>query len=167
VLKVYKTNELDNPSDSSNEKGQEMYPVLPQQGYPSAPPSYNNLPNAAAMQPNFAAQQPAMTTVYVQQAQFGPDSQAMNCPQCKATIMTKVDYKATGKTHLIASLICLLGGGCCCCFIPYCVEWHTKRHIIHVSFQIFYFCYFAFNYLIKIVFTGPNCKAYLGAQVSS
>lgn len=61
-------------------------------------------------------------TVFIHAAPFSNDPQAMVCPQCRATITTKVKYEPATKTHLFAGLICLMGGWLGCCFIPYCID---------------------------------------------
>lgn len=38
---------------------------------------------------------------------LGPDSQGMICPSCHHQISTRVETKATTKTHLMALLLCL------------------------------------------------------------
>ncbi|XP_049865441.1 lipopolysaccharide-induced tumor necrosis factor-alpha factor homolog [Pectinophora gossypiella] len=76
---------------------------------------------------------PVTTTVNV-----GPNSVGMVCPSCRATIQTRVESKATSKTHMIALVLCLWG---CfpCVWVPYCTD----------------SCQNADHYC-------PNCQAYIG-----
>lgn len=41
--------------------------------------------------------------------QVGPDPQMVTCPRCKGTVLTKVDYETSMKTHILAGLLCLFG----------------------------------------------------------
>ncbi|KAH9641582.1 hypothetical protein HF086_017106 [Spodoptera exigua] len=70
----------------------------------------------------------------------GPKPCPVICPSCKATIITKVDKKATVKTHLMAFLLCSFACGIfgCSC-LPYCMD--SCRNADH-------YC--------------PNCQSYLG-----
>ncbi|XP_052866973.1 lipopolysaccharide-induced tumor necrosis factor-alpha factor homolog [Anopheles cruzii] len=59
------------------------------------------------------------TTVIVTSPQVGPDPTTIICPSCRATVVTRMEYETTTKTHLCAGLLCLF---LCwpCAFIPYC-----------------------------------------------
>lgn len=37
----------------------------------------------------------------------GPDSTRLTCPSCRASIATRVEHEASGKTHIIALILCL------------------------------------------------------------
>ncbi|XP_026746530.1 lipopolysaccharide-induced tumor necrosis factor-alpha factor homolog isoform X1 [Trichoplusia ni] len=68
----------------------------------------------------------------------GPEPSQITCPSCRATIVTRVERKATTKTHVIAVLLCLFLCWPCVC-VPYCVD----------------SCQNADHYC-------PNCSSYLG-----
>ncbi|XP_028171764.1 lipopolysaccharide-induced tumor necrosis factor-alpha factor homolog [Ostrinia nubilalis] len=68
----------------------------------------------------------------------GPDEMAVTCPSCLATVTTRVERKASTKTHMIALAICVCFG-CLCAWIPYCKN--SCRNADH-------YC--------------PNCDSYLG-----
>lgn len=63
----------------------------------------------------YAPESMVMTTVPV-----GPTPQRMTCMFCNNSIVTRVEYNASSKTHLMAILLCLITG--CCCCIPYCMR---------------------------------------------
>ncbi|CAH0397309.1 unnamed protein product [Chilo suppressalis] len=68
----------------------------------------------------------------------GPKPSQVTCPSCRATIVTRVDHKATTKTHVIALILCLFLCWPCVC-VPYCMD----------------SCQNADHYC-------PNCNSYLG-----
>ncbi|KAI5641927.1 LITAF-like zinc ribbon domain-containing protein [Phthorimaea operculella] len=51
----------------------------------------------------------------------GPSPTSLVCPSCRATIRTRVESKATTKTHVIALLLCLFLCWPCVC-VPYCMD---------------------------------------------
>ncbi|XP_065093561.1 lipopolysaccharide-induced tumor necrosis factor-alpha factor homolog [Ochlerotatus camptorhynchus] len=59
------------------------------------------------------------TTVIVTSPQVGPDPTTMTCPSCRATMVTRLEYETTTKTHICAALLCLFICWPCVC-IPYC-----------------------------------------------
>ncbi|XP_076650197.1 lipopolysaccharide-induced tumor necrosis factor-alpha factor homolog [Halictus rubicundus] len=86
----------------------------PPPGFTTAPPvgSYGPPPSYNDGQPN---------VVIVGAQQFGPESQSMTCPHCRAQISTRVENESTSKTHLFALLLCVFGLWCCVpC--PYCIN---------------------------------------------
>lgn len=135
------------PQPMHQQQGYPPHQMHQQQGYPPMPmppPNYydqpNNNPNMIPMQPTVITQQPSLfelifasnlliinhslpaATVFIHAAPFSNDPQTMVCPQCRATITTRVKYEPATKTHLFAGLICLMGGWLGCCFIPYCID---------------------------------------------
>ncbi|XP_045459707.1 uncharacterized protein LOC123670244 isoform X2 [Melitaea cinxia] len=38
----------------------------------------------------------------------GPEPTTLICPSCKASVTTRVDHKATTRTHLVALILCVL-----------------------------------------------------------
>nr|ALG36745.1 lipopolysaccharide-induced tumor necrosis factor-alpha factor 1 [Brachionus koreanus] len=86
------------------------------------------------------------TTVIVQpvlnQALFlGKNPSHVVCPQCKAQVVTRVNYKTGGGTWLICLGLCLIGCTLGCQFIPFCVD--SCKDSEH-------YC--------------PNCNTYLGRK---
>ncbi|XP_033329851.2 lipopolysaccharide-induced tumor necrosis factor-alpha factor homolog [Megalopta genalis] len=80
---------------------------------PTPPPSYGAPP------PHYNDGQPSVIVVGSQQ--FGPESQRMTCPRCRAEISTRVETESNTKTHLFALLLCVFGLWCCVpC--PYCIN---------------------------------------------
>ncbi|KPJ20400.1 Lipopolysaccharide-induced tumor necrosis factor-alpha factor [Papilio machaon] len=71
-------------------------------------------------------------------APVGPDPTRLTCSSCGATIISRVERKATTKTHIIALVLCLFLCWPCVC-VPYCMN----------------SCQNADHYC-------PNCNAYLG-----
>lgn len=59
------------------------------------------------------------TTVIVTSAQVGPDPTTLMCPSCRATIVTRLEYETTTRTHVCAAILCLFICWPCVC-IPYC-----------------------------------------------
>ncbi|XP_058455204.1 lipopolysaccharide-induced tumor necrosis factor-alpha factor homolog [Malaya genurostris] len=62
---------------------------------------------------------PSTTTVIVTNSQVGPDPTTLTCPSCRATIVTRLEYETTTRTHVCAALLCLFICWPCVC-IPYC-----------------------------------------------
>ncbi|CAH2063512.1 unnamed protein product, partial [Iphiclides podalirius] len=75
-------------------------------------------------------------------APVGPEPSSLVCPSCHATIVSRVERKATTRTHLIALGLCVFLCWCCVC-LPYCMN----------------SCQNADHYC-------PNCNAYLGTYSS-
>ncbi|XP_049865433.1 lipopolysaccharide-induced tumor necrosis factor-alpha factor homolog [Pectinophora gossypiella] len=72
----------------------------------------------------------------------GPQPSTLVCPSCRATVQTRVDRKATTKTHIIALVLCLFLCWPCVC-VPYCMD--SCRNADH-------YC--------------PNCNSYIGTYQS-
>ncbi|XP_062551737.1 lipopolysaccharide-induced tumor necrosis factor-alpha factor homolog [Armigeres subalbatus] len=81
-----------------------------------APSAYPH-PEQPTASTSFPRSQP--TTVIITSPNVGPDPTTMVCPSCRATIVTRLEYETTTKTHLCAAVLCLF---ICwpCVFIPYC-----------------------------------------------
>ncbi|GAB1862695.1 LITAF domain-containing protein [Camponotus japonicus] len=83
-----------------------------------AAPPYTPYPQPP---PPSQPQPPPQPSVIITAAAFGPQSQHLTCPHCRANISTRVETEANMKTHLIALLLCALGLWCCVpC--PYCMD---------------------------------------------
>ncbi|XP_037895340.1 lipopolysaccharide-induced tumor necrosis factor-alpha factor homolog [Glossina fuscipes] len=69
---------------------------------------------------------------------LGDEPTNIVCPRCGQSVLTKLNYKATTRTHIIALILCLMG---CwfCAPVLYCTR--CARNIEH-------YC--------------PNCNAFLG-----
>ncbi|OWR52624.1 hypothetical protein KGM_211937 [Danaus plexippus plexippus] len=68
----------------------------------------------------------------------GPSATNLICPSCRASIVSRIQHKATTKTHIMALLLCLCLCWPCVC-VPYCVD--SCQNTDH-------YC--------------PSCDAYLG-----
>ncbi|KAF7990167.1 hypothetical protein HCN44_009902 [Aphidius gifuensis] len=104
----------------------------------SPPPIGFNAQQQQPPPPSYSAAVGSSGVIIVHQAAFGPESQRMTCPHCRADVSTRVENESNSKTHLFALLCCVLG--CMPCAIcPYCIDTClVKKH----------FC--------------PACNAYLG-----
>ncbi|XP_055591753.1 lipopolysaccharide-induced tumor necrosis factor-alpha factor homolog [Uranotaenia lowii] len=80
------------------------------------------------------------TTVIVGSPAVGPDPTTITCPSCRATVVTRVDYASTTKTHLCAGLLFLFICWPCVC-VPYCTKWCRDAN---------HYC--------------PNCNAFIGSH---
>ena len=80
-------------------------------------------------------------TVVLHTIQVGPAPVLMTCPNCLATITTLVDYEISGRTHLCALGLCLLGLWPCIP-IPYLCCGGCCQRTVH---------------------TCPNCKHFIGS----
>ncbi|XP_034476331.1 lipopolysaccharide-induced tumor necrosis factor-alpha factor homolog [Drosophila innubila] len=76
------------------------------------------------------------TIIIESQGQGGP---GMTCPQCRARVKMRVEHHATGKTYLLAALLCLFLCWPCVC-VPCCCN---------CCYKTSQFC--------------PNCNACLGS----
>ncbi|KAJ8724901.1 hypothetical protein PYW07_015859 [Mythimna separata] len=85
----------------------------------------------------YQANPPTVVPVLVNQ-QMGSKPTPTTCPSCNQEIITRVEYKATTKTHLFAVLLCIVFWPCVC--LPYCID--SCRNADH-------YC--------------PNCSAYIGS----
>ncbi|XP_063240048.1 lipopolysaccharide-induced tumor necrosis factor-alpha factor homolog [Bacillus rossius redtenbacheri] len=86
---------------------------------------------------------PQSTVVVVSNASLlGNASTTVQCPSCRATVQTRVQFETSTRTHLMALLLCLVG---CwpCAVIPYCTE--SCQNATH-------YC--------------PSCGAFLGAYAN-
>lgn len=79
------------------------------------PPPYT----AGPPPPPPGMQQPGV--VFIQPTIFGPDTQRLTCPNCQASISTRVESESNSRTHLFALLLCIIG---CwpCALCPYCMD---------------------------------------------
>ncbi|XP_055591749.1 lipopolysaccharide-induced tumor necrosis factor-alpha factor homolog isoform X2 [Uranotaenia lowii] len=59
------------------------------------------------------------TTVIVTAPSVGPDPSTIVCPSCRATVVTRLEYETTTRTHVCAAILCLFICWPCVC-IPYC-----------------------------------------------
>lgn len=83
------------------------------------PPPFGTSPPYPYPQP--PPQPPQQPSIIITGGSFGPETQHMVCPHCRANISTRVETEASSKTHLFALLLCVLGCWCCApC--PYCTD---------------------------------------------
>ncbi|XP_055837334.1 lipopolysaccharide-induced tumor necrosis factor-alpha factor homolog [Episyrphus balteatus] len=68
----------------------------------------------------------------------GTEPSNVVCPTCRQQILTRVESKASTKTHLIALILCILGCCPCACCL-YCTK--CARNVEH-------YC--------------PSCNAFIG-----
>ncbi|XP_026313812.1 lipopolysaccharide-induced tumor necrosis factor-alpha factor homolog [Hyposmocoma kahamanoa] len=116
----------------------------PQQDPPHQHPAYQYPPPQppVVVVPGEVIHQTNIVRPVVVGTPVGPKPSHMTCRSCRAEIVTRVEYKSTTKTHLMALLLCVLGCWCCVC-IPYCTD----------------SCQNADHYC-------PNCNSYIGAYSS-
>ncbi|XP_026313804.1 lipopolysaccharide-induced tumor necrosis factor-alpha factor homolog [Hyposmocoma kahamanoa] len=112
-------------------------PTYPHQQLPPDP--VNVVPGGVIVQNPI---QPNVVSAIVVSPPVGPKPSHMTCQSCGAEIVTRVEYKPSTKTHLIALALCSLGCWCCVC-IPYCKD----------------SCQNADHYC-------PNCDSYIGVYSS-
>ena len=93
------------------------YPPQPQPGmYPPMPGQMHYVPQ---QQPPMV-QEPVPPTIIVT-PQVGPDPSMMTCPSCRQTVVTRMEYEPSTRTHVMAGLCCLFGCWLCC-WMPYCMD---------------------------------------------
>lgn len=66
------------------------------------------MPSVVVSPPVIQTNTPVVVPVVVAH-QMGPKPAQTTCPACHAEVITRVESKATTKTHLFALLFCLLG----------------------------------------------------------
>lgn len=115
------------------EGGQGMYPPMPQ-------PEQHHHIHYVPPQPAPIAQEPVRTVIVT--SQVGPDPSMVCCPSCRQTVVSRMEYESSTRTHVAAGLLCLVGCWLCCC-LPYCMD--SCRNGNH-------YC--------------PNCGSYLGTYRS-
>ncbi|XP_063727781.1 lipopolysaccharide-induced tumor necrosis factor-alpha factor homolog [Symsagittifera roscoffensis] len=72
---------------------------------------------------------------------LGSNPATIQCPHCRATVTTSVNYEIGMGTWLIAGVILLLGFWCGCCLIPLCID--GCKDAVH---------------------SCPNCNAYIAKK---
>ncbi|XP_073962959.1 lipopolysaccharide-induced tumor necrosis factor-alpha factor homolog isoform X2 [Choristoneura fumiferana] len=84
-----------------------------------SPPPYKAYP------PGGPPPGPTVTTVVpgavIIQQSMGPKPAHVTCQSCNNEAVTRIEWKATTRTHVFAGLLCLFGCWPCVC-IPYCME---------------------------------------------
>lgn len=98
-------------------------PPLPHQHNPGMyphPPQQGQTHHIHYVPPPTITEQPPPAQVIVT-PQVGPDPQMLTCPSCRATIVTKMEYQSSTRTHVMAGLCCLFGCWLCC-WMPYCMD---------------------------------------------
>ncbi|XP_061706186.1 lipopolysaccharide-induced tumor necrosis factor-alpha factor homolog [Cydia pomonella] len=99
-------------------KGSNDFDVPNSSGHPAGPPPYAGYPPGPPPGPPPVQVTPA--AVIIQQT-VGPDSTHTTCRSCNQDIVTRVERKASMRTHIMAGLLCLFGCWPCVC-IPYCMD---------------------------------------------
>lgn len=92
-----------------------MYPPMPQPGQETHHHIHYVPPPVINEQPA-----PAPPTIIVT-PQVGPDPTMITCPSCRETVVTRMDYESSTRTHVMAGLCCLFGCWICC-WMPYCMD---------------------------------------------
>lgn len=64
--------------------------------------------------------QPPQTTIIVA-PNVGPDPTMVRCPSCRESVVSRMEYENSTRTHVAAGILCILGCWLCCCF-PYCMD---------------------------------------------
>lgn len=100
-------------------------------------------------------------TVVLQSVEVGPGPSVMNCPNCLATVRTNVDFEISGRTHLCALGLCLIGfvGNFCIAFC--CVRFSFHNFRFWPCILIPYFC--CGGCCKRTVHTCPNCNHFIGS----
>ncbi|KAF4516899.1 hypothetical protein B566_EDAN011244 [Ephemera danica] len=95
----------------------------PPQSYPGTQQPHNiTQPNIVLVQPSHPSTYVMTTAVPVISTGMLPSDPArVTCPSCREMITTRVDRKASTRTHLIALTCCLLLLWPCC-LLPYCMK---------------------------------------------
>ncbi|XP_047989386.1 lipopolysaccharide-induced tumor necrosis factor-alpha factor homolog isoform X2 [Leguminivora glycinivorella] len=86
--------------------------------YPAGPPPYSGYPPGPP--PVQVTHVVTPGAVIIQQT-VGPDLTHTTCRSCHQNIVTRVERKASTRTHIFAGLLCLFGCWCCVC-CPYCMD---------------------------------------------
>lgn len=111
---------------SNQENSKFGMPADPLPQFTDLPPAYSQVQQGGQ---TILVQQPVMQQVY-SPIPLTHTPQNIICPSCHSSIRTRVHYKSSSKTHLIAVLFCLFAGCCGCCLVPYC-KIHLKFRINH------------------------------------
>ncbi|XP_063616092.1 lipopolysaccharide-induced tumor necrosis factor-alpha factor homolog [Cydia splendana] len=85
--------------------------------HPAGPPPYSGYPPGP---PPVHAIHMAPGAVIIQQS-VGPDPTQTTCRSCNQNIVTRVERKASTRTHIIAALLCIFLCWPCVC-VPYCMD---------------------------------------------
>ncbi|XP_037046394.1 lipopolysaccharide-induced tumor necrosis factor-alpha factor homolog [Bradysia coprophila] len=104
-------------TDNEQQFGQSQQPQQQQQQHYQPPYQQNAFP-MHQMPPTVVNEQ--MVSV-IMSPQVGPDPQMITCPSCRASVITRMEYEPTTKTHIMAGLLCVFCCWCCVC-VPYCVN---------------------------------------------
>ncbi|KPI93295.1 Lipopolysaccharide-induced tumor necrosis factor-alpha factor-like [Papilio xuthus] len=123
-------------------------PYEPNAPNPAPPPSYfgDNPPPPAAptAQPRTVVVTSAPSSSDTSEIKIGPGPTGITCPNCNRSVVTRVNYAANNRTHIISAGLCILTGCCCGCFVPYCMRSCKSAN---------HFC--------------PKCRAFIGTYVPS
>ncbi|KAJ8726876.1 hypothetical protein PYW08_015273 [Mythimna loreyi] len=122
---------VDPPPPSAPTQG--VYPHLPQQPMQPPPQPMQPPPAQGVVYPPGPGYVPVVMTPIM-----GPKPASITCASCNQQIVTRVELKASTKTHLFALLLCFVFWPCVC--LPYCID----------------SCQNADHYC-------PNCNAYIGS----
>lgn len=94
-----------------------LYPPMP------APPPQSHIHYVAPHPPPMMNEpvNSSHTHTIIIQPQVGPDPTMVTCPSCRQTVVTRMEYESSTRTHVAAGILCILGCWLCCC-IPYCMD---------------------------------------------
>jgi lipopolysaccharide-induced tumor necrosis factor-alpha factor len=94
-------------------------------GYSSAPPpppGIGFMPVPQQYPERQQQQQQQTNVIYVVPSHLRDHPVHLVCPQCKASVLSRLTYESGIATWLIAGGLCLFGLGCGCCLIPFCID---------------------------------------------
>ncbi|XP_049865429.1 lipopolysaccharide-induced tumor necrosis factor-alpha factor homolog [Pectinophora gossypiella] len=99
-------------SDTAQLSGEKVVYHPPPPPYDSQPPP---TPGPQVVQAT------VVPAVIIAGPQVGSSPTHYTCRSCNAQVITRIEFKPSMRTHLMAFLLCLFGCWPCVC-VPYCVE---------------------------------------------
>ncbi|KNC27328.1 hypothetical protein FF38_07247 [Lucilia cuprina] len=105
------------PLEESVAATQQQPLIAPKVTAPPQPPTYEQ---AIGGTTPAAASGPNVVVVTEPVSPYGPHPIDVLCPYCHNYSRTRLRFKPTSRTHLIALLLCLFQLYCCIC-LPYCI----------------------------------------------
>ncbi|XP_055319343.1 lipopolysaccharide-induced tumor necrosis factor-alpha factor homolog [Sitodiplosis mosellana] len=95
------------------------HPHPPPQYTPNVPPQYTS--NPIPLHPSVITQQPVQVVHIQTIPAVGPQPTMVVCMNCHKNVMTRLEYEASTRTHIIA-LTCCLFGLIPCAILPYFID---------------------------------------------